>query len=127
MSAVHEPVPAAVAGHFIAEPEFPVIRERFSQDEEPNLDELLLPGGHARNAVLNMADVTSLDTRRIGWLLAAHKRFREAGGRLVLHSVRLLVREALAFLGLDRVLDIAEDEAAALDLLRTEPSFVSTE
>ena len=116
MSTSCEPLPAAPAGTVVCELEAPVIRESLPPDGEPNLDDFVHPGAHA---LLSMADVPFLDTRRIGWLLSAHKRFREAGGRLVLHSVRLRARETLEFLRLDRVLDIAKDEAATLESLRT--------
>jgi len=110
------PLPAARAGSVVCEMEPPVIRESFSPDGEPNLDDFVHPGV---NALLSMADLPIIDTRRIGWLLSAHQRFHEAGGRMVLHSVRLRSRETLEFLRLDRVLDIAKDEAAALESLRT--------
>ena len=112
------PLPAAQAGSVVCEMEPPVIRESLSPDGEPNLDDFVHPGAHA---LLSMADVPFIDTRRIGWLLAAHQRFHEAGGRLVLHSVRLRSRESLEFLRLDRVLHIAKDEAAALESLRGSP------
>ena len=110
------PLPAAQVGSVVCELEPPVIRESLSPDGEPNLDDFVHPGGHA---LLSMADVPIIDTRRIGWLLAAHQRFHKAGGRLVLHSVRLRARESLEFLRLDRVLHIAKDEAAALESLGT--------
>jgi anti-anti-sigma regulatory factor len=110
----------------VGESGVPVIRQRLSQDGELNLDELMGPGGHGRSALLSMADVGLVDSRRIGWLMAAHKRFGEEGGKLVLYSVRLRARETLAFLRLDRVLHIAEDEAAAAALLGAHAPSLST-
>jgi len=115
-TACDTPVPAAPAGSVVCELEVPVVRESLSPDGEPNLNDFVHPGA---DTLLNMADLPLIDTRRIGWLLAAHRRFDEAGARLVLHSVRLRVLESLEFLRLDRVLHIANDEAAALESLRT--------
>ena len=112
------PLPVTQAGSVVCETEPPVIRGSFSPDGEPDLDDFVHPGV---DALLSMADVPLIDTRRIGWLLAAQRRFHEAGGRMVLHSVRLRSRETLEFLRLDRVLDIAKDEAAALESLQTSP------
>jgi len=109
------PLPAAQAGSVVCGLEPPVVRESLPPNDEPNLDDFVHPGV---DTLLSMADLPVLDTRRIGWLLAAHRRFDEAGGRLVLHSVRLQAQESLEFLRLDRVLHIAKDEAAALESLR---------
>lgn len=109
------PLPATQTAAVVCEPELPVLRECLPLDGEPDLDDLVQPGV---DVVLSMADLPHLDARHIGWLLAAHRRFDEAGSRLVLHSVRLRAQESLEFLGLDRVFHIAKDEAAALESLR---------
>jgi anti-anti-sigma regulatory factor len=101
----------------IGDPRVPVIRHRLARNGALDLDELIGPGGHGRSAVLSVADVPFLDTQCIGWLMAAHRRVAEAGGRLVLHSVPLRAQEALEFLSLERVLHIAKDEAAAVALV----------
>ncbi len=46
-----------------------------------------------------------------------HKRLREAGGKVVVHSVTPHVMELLEVLRFERVLYIAEDETAGLELL----------
>jgi anti-anti-sigma regulatory factor len=53
----------------------------------------------------------------MGWLLLCNKRFREADGRLVIHSVPPVVLDVMKVMRLDRVLKLAEDEVAALAML----------
>ena len=93
---------------------------RITQDKlSPTADalaDLLGPEGYARRVVLSLADVDFIDTSGIGWLLARHKRFREGGGKLVLHSVVPMVLEVLKVLRLHTVFHLADDEPAALAL-----------
>lgn len=117
-TACDSPLPAAPAGSVVCELEPPVVRESLPPDGEPDLNDFVHPGV---DTLLSMADLPVIDTRRIGWLLAAHRRIHEAGGRLVLHSVRLRAQESLEFLRLDRVLHVAKDEASALESLRPSP------
>lgn len=111
-------LPVVQTGSVVCELEPPVVRESLPPDGEPDLDEFAHAGV---DTLLSMADLAFLDTPRIGWLLAAHRRFDEAGARLVLHSVGQRAQESLEFLRLDRVLHIAKDEAAALESLRPSP------
>jgi len=83
-------------------------------------DEVLGPGGYGRKVSLSLAETSFVDTRCLGWLLTIHKRFSEAGGKIVMHSLRPQVMEILAILRFVEILSIADDEAAALDLLRGE-------
>jgi len=67
---------------------------------------------------MSLAEVTLIDTRCLGWLVMIHRRFCEAGGKLVVHSIRPQVTEILEVLRFELILDLAEDETAALGLLR---------
>jgi len=91
---------------------------RITQDvlspREDELGELLGAEGYARRVVLSLADVDFMDTSGISWLLARHKRFREAGGTLVIHSLLPMVLEVLKVLRLHLVFRLAENESAAL-------------
>lgn len=90
-------------------------------DRIPDLapfDDLLGPGGYTRLVSLSLAEASFIDTRCLAWLLALHKRFSETGGRLVLHSIRPQLMDLLTMLRFVEILSIAEDEAAALELLR---------
>jgi len=124
VSSLHEFAAAALADKMVDESPTPLGGGQFCQEEQLNIedvrpfDDSVTPDVYGRSALLSLADMASIDTRCIGWLLAVHKRFREAGGKLVVHSIRPQSRRLLDFLRLDLVLHIAEDEAAALRLLR---------
>jgi anti-anti-sigma regulatory factor len=49
----------------------------------------------------------------VGWLIGLHKKFQQAGGRLILHSVPPLIDQLFRLLKLPAVLHMAGDEAAA--------------
>lgn len=83
-------------------------------------DELLGPDGYTRKVLLSLAEITIIDTFGMSWLLIVHKRFCQAGGRLVLHSIRPAVMQFLQVVRFELVLYLAEDEAAAVKLLRSE-------
>ncbi|MBN2475402.1 MAG: STAS domain-containing protein [Pirellulales bacterium] len=80
------------------------------------LHDMLGEQGYARQIVVSLADVEFIDSSGISWLLVRHKRFRQAEGRMVLHSVPPAVSEVLQMLRLDLVFHLAKDEAAALRL-----------
>ncbi len=73
---------------------------------------------YSRDVLLDMAQVEYIDSSGIGWLLARHKRFREAGGKLVIHSPSSMVSDVVKMLRLDTVFDLADDESAATVLTR---------
>ena len=81
------------------------------------MDGLLGAGGYARNVVLDMGEVSFIDSSGISWLLIRHKRFREAGGMLILHSIPPLVLDVLKVLRMDLVFNLTETEADALTVL----------
>ena len=85
------------------------------------LGDLLGAGGYARRVVLSLADVDFIDTSGISWLLARHKRFREASGKLVIHSVVPMVLGVLKVLRLHVVFHLADNEPAALALVQGGP------
>ena len=87
--------------------------------------DLLGPDGYARKVSLSLAEISLIDTIRMSWLLIIHKRFCEAGGKLVVHSIRPRVMEFLGVVRFECVLYLAEDEAAALELLRSEDLCVA--
>ena len=77
------------------------------------LQELLGSGAYAKRVMLDLCEVSYLDSSGVGWLLACHKRMRQAGGKLVLHSYSPIVSNVLRVLKLERVLDLAENALAA--------------
>lgn len=84
----------------------------FSTGEEP-IEQKFGAGIYARRVLLSLEETDYIDSSGVGWLLTVHKRCREAGGTLVLHSVPALVLNMLKMLRMDLVLLIAKDAAAA--------------
>jgi anti-anti-sigma factor len=66
-----------------------------------------------QTVLLDLGGVDYIDSSGVSWLLVAHSRFAEQGGRLILHSAPPRVRETFALLRLETVLALADDEAAA--------------
>jgi anti-anti-sigma factor len=77
------------------------------------LETLLGPGYGGLKVLLNLERATYMDSAAVGWLIGCHKRLRDGGGMLVLHSVPPLLGDMLRFLKLHTVLHVAADEAAA--------------
>jgi anti-sigma B factor antagonist len=63
--------------------------------------------------LLDMGYVDWLDSSGVGWLLGCQRRFRESGGRLVLHSLAPRVNEVFRVLNLNTAFEIAANAAAA--------------
>lgn len=82
------------------------------------LGNLLGSAGYARRVTLGLAETDFIDSSGINWLLVRHKRFREAGGRLVVHSVSPAVLQVLEMLRMGQVFHLAEDGPAALAMAR---------
>ena len=97
------------------------VKGRIVRSEVESSDPLRdVPGGedYTRRLVLNLSDVEYIDSSGVGWLLARHKRYREAGGELVIHSLSPMVLDMIRMLQLDSVLRLADDEITALALVR---------
>ena len=90
----------------------PVTQRELAPMAEP-LQDLLGPSAYGKRVMLDLNDVSYLDSSGVGWLLACHKRMRQAGGKLVLHSYSPIVSNVLRVLKLERVLDLAENDSAA--------------
>jgi anti-anti-sigma factor len=95
----------------------PVLRSDAPPDAKP-LETLLGPRGYARNVLVSLADITFVDSCCLSWLVILHKRFCEAGGSFVVHSFQPELRDILELVRFEEVLYVAEDEKAALALLR---------
>jgi anti-anti-sigma factor len=66
--------------------------------------------------LLNLEQANYMDTAGVGWLIQRHKKFQDAGGRLVLYSVPPLLDQMFQLLHLPAVLHVAGDESAARQL-----------
>ncbi len=69
--------------------------------------------GFAQTVFLDLSRTMYLDSAGINWLLNSNRRFREAGGTLVLHSLTPMALQIIRLMRLDRVFQIADDAAAA--------------
>ena len=90
-------------------------------DPAPPQDPLVRIGGrdfYKRIVLLDLAESDFVDSSGLSWLLVAHKRFCEANGKLILHSVSPGVSETIKMMRLELVLNLARDESQALELAR---------
>jgi anti-sigma B factor antagonist len=68
----------------------------------------------ATHIAINLAGITDLDSSGIGALVRAFTTLKRAGGKCMFFAPNKRVQMLLKMVRLDGVLDIAEDEAAAL-------------
>ena len=94
---------------------------RVTQKELPATEDLFVtqlgPEAYTRKVLLDMQDSEFLDSSGVSWLLVSHKRFREKGGKIVLHSIPPLVGNVLKVLRMNQIFSMAENEQAALKLV----------
>ena len=81
------------------------------------LEAVLGPGWNSRRVIVNMDQVTYLDSSAIGWLITSQKAFRAAGGYIVLHSLQPRVKQVLAMLRFERVVPLADNAEAAREMI----------
>jgi anti-anti-sigma factor len=84
----------------------------FSPGQDP-LPERLGPDGFRARVLINLERVEYIDSSGVSWLIVNHKRFREQGGKLVLHSVPPRVDQVFKLLKMHLVLNIQDDAQAA--------------
>jgi anti-anti-sigma factor len=96
-----------------------VVQDDLDPERDP-LDALLGDRPRDRPVLVNLAKAEYIDSSGLAWVLVWHKRLREVGGKLVLHSIPVHVMETLQILRMDLVLYLARDESAALMLARGE-------
>lgn len=86
------------------------------------VSDLLGPEAYRRRVCMDLGNAGFLDSSGINWLILSHKRFREQGGRLVLHSLPPMVMNVIKILKMQKVFDIADSPQAALVLATAEGS-----
>ena len=64
--------------------------------------------------VVDLQQITFIDSAGLGVLVGAHRRMRERGGRLRIVRPPPLVERAFELTGLDEVLDMRDDREQAL-------------
>ena len=83
-----------------------------------HFDSLLGNEWESRLVLLNMEQVSYIDSSAISWLITAQRSFRGGGGKLVLHSLAPAVRNILNMLKIERVVPLAANAAAGRAMLR---------
>ncbi|MGH9863169.1 MAG: STAS domain-containing protein [Candidatus Acidiferrales bacterium] len=76
------------------------------------VDELINAG--TRQLAINLAGVPEMDSSGIGALVRVFSAVKTAGGKCKLFGAPKRVRQTLKMVRLDNVLELVEDEAAAL-------------
>jgi anti-anti-sigma factor len=84
------------------------------------LANLLGPDCYTRKVLLNLEKTPYIDSAGVGWMVMCHKHFKEAGGKLVIHSIPPMVNQILRLLRMPDILHLAPDDAAAEALARGE-------
>src|SRR5947209_11901699 len=83
---------------------------RNARNSDDQLAEIVGPHSLARAVLLDLGDAQSIDTSGVVWLARMSDAFRQAQGKLVLHSVPAIVRRTLDVLRLTSSLTIVHDE-----------------
>jgi anti-anti-sigma factor len=77
---------------------------------------------YAKKILLNLQNSDYMDSSGVSWLLKMDKRSREAGGKLILHSVPPMISQILRVLRMELVLTIASDAESARKLVEGDPA-----
>lgn len=89
------------------------LRHETSQDAFREQTQRLLDADTVQVAI-NLARVMDLDSSGIGLFVRTLSQFKQRGGNCVFFSATERVRSVLKMVRLERILDLAEDEASAL-------------
>jgi len=73
--------------------------------------------GFSNTVLVGLGEVVALDSSGVNWLLFTNKRIREAGGRMVLHTLSPIARNVFKVLNLHTVFEMADDESQARALV----------
>ena len=84
------------------------------------LSQLLGEANYNQNVLLSLDRTDYIDSSGIGWLLAADKKIRSAGGKLVLYGVPTDIQQVFGLLRLGSVLKIASDAQDAMKIAQGE-------
>ena len=73
---------------------------------------------YRKKLLINLSRTEYMDSAGISWLLVCHKRVREAGGKMVIHSVPPMIRQVFEVLRMNHVFQLADDATAARAMLQ---------
>ena len=82
------------------------VTQRDLTNHRDPLFDLLGPDGYRRQVRLDLSEASYLDSSGVSWLLACHKRIKEAGGNLSLLHPHPAVAIVLRVLKLERVFEV---------------------
>lgn len=74
---------------------------------------LLGEDAYSWKLLLNLERAEFIDSLGVAWLLKCHKKFRDEGGLMVMHSVPPTIQQVLRVLQLNKVFNLADDAAGA--------------
>lgn len=89
-----------------------ITRDGWTSQRDP-FGELFGPDIYNKSVLLSLGLSEAMDSTGVEWLLAAHRRFQAAGGKLVVHSAKPVMNQILKMMRIDLVLNLAPDETAA--------------
>jgi anti-anti-sigma factor len=90
---------------------------RFDTNDEEPLHAAFGWDTYSRRVLLDLSEVSAIDTSGLSWLMLVNKRLDYFGGKLVVHSLSPVVRSLIRVLNLQAVLTIADDESEAESFL----------
>jgi anti-anti-sigma factor len=79
------------------------------------------PAVYSRKVMLDLSKCHYVNSGGVAWLLIHHRRFQEAGGKLVLHSASPVVKQIFNLMKMELVLNFCHDEAEAERSLNDTP------
>ena len=79
------------------------------------------PSIYSRKVMLDLSKCHYVNSGGVAWLLVHHRRFQEAGGKLVLHSASPVVRQIFNLMKMELVLSFCHDALEAERLLSDTP------
>ncbi len=89
-------------------------------DQADVIPNVLDQRGYGRSVLLDLSEAEYIDSGGVSWLVITNKRFNEADGKLVIHSIPAVVLDIFKMMRLDRVFNLTDAEPAALALLQGE-------
>ncbi|HEY4308075.1 MAG TPA: STAS domain-containing protein [Pirellulales bacterium] len=92
-----------------------ITQSAFEAEDEP-LAVKLGDDVYGGRLLLSLEGADYLDSRGVGWLLKCHRRFRQAGGVIVVHSIPAVILDVLKVLHMDEVLHLSTDEERAREI-----------
>lgn len=86
------------------------------------VENVLGPAIFRQTVLLDLGNTSYIDSSGISYLLGVNKRFKQMGGRMVIHSAPPAVNQVFKLLKIHSVLPIVADEAEARRLVQGAPA-----